>query len=326
MQRSKSCKQQFTMSIHPSYNRNHICLLKCILLLPAFDFITATCQAQNLTEQHVVLLQDKEKTLMGYAKDMIFAPLPADRFAADSVFIRQLVQCLKTPYSFYFPFDSIRTVAKLYASDSSFRIFTWQIQRDEAYFRQYGMIQMNMHDGSLKLFPLIDVSDFVAEPIDSVRSNKNWIGAIYYSMVEKEFAGKKYYTLLGYDDNDFTSTRKWIEVLSFNSKGEPEFGGSYFEYPADGLKPEPPVSRMLIEFKKDAGVRITYDPELDLIMMDHLISLENTPEKKYTLVPDGDYEAFEWKMGKWHYVEKVFTEKLQDGQAPVPVPLFDDKE
>lgn len=294
------------------------------LLMLIILFTSATAYSQNLSEQDFQELQKKEKSLMQYARDMILAPLPSDRFSADSIFTRQFVQCLKTSYSFYYPFDSIKTVAMLYPPDSSFRIFTWQIKRDEAYFRHHGAIQMNTKDGKLKLFPLLDVSDFVAEPIDSIRSNKNWIGAIYYSMVEKEFDHKKYYTLLGYDDNDFTTTRKWIEVLSFNQNGEPVFGGNYFEYPADGLKPDPPVSRMLIEFKKDAGVRITYDPELDLIMMDHLVSLEDTPEKKYTLVPDGDYEAFEWKKGRWHYVEKVFNEKLEDGQAPVPAPLFDD--
>lgn len=308
---------------HTQIKRFHIYQVRFVLML-VIVFGATTVYTQNLSERDIADMQNKEKSLMQYAGDMILAPLPSDRFAADSIFIRQLVQCLKTAYSFYYPFDSIKTVSILYPSDSSFRIFTWQVKRDEAYFRHHGAIQMNTKDGKLKLFPLLDVSDFVAEPVDSVRSNKNWIGAIYYSMVEKEFEGKKYYTLLGYDDNDFTSTRKWIEVLSFNPNGEPVFGGNYFEYPADGLKPDPPVSRMLIEFKKDAGVRITYDPELDLIMMDHLISLENTPEKKYTLVPDGDYEAFEWKKGRWHYVEKVFNQKLEDGQAPVPVPLFDD--
>lgn len=308
---------------HTQIKRFHIYQVRFVLML-VIVFGATTVYTQNLSERDIADMQNKEKSLMQYAGDMILAPLPSDRFAADSIFIRQLVQCLKTTYSFYYPFDSIKTVSILYPSDSSFRIFTWQVKRDEAYFRHHGAIQMNTKDGKLKLFPLLDVSDFVAEPVDSVRSNKNWIGAIYYSMVEKEFEGKKYYTLLGYDDNDFTSTRKWIEVLSFNPNGEPVFGGNYFEYPADGLKPDPPVSRMLIEFKKDAGVRITYDPELDLIMMDHLISLENTPEKKYTLVPDGDYEAFEWKKGRWHYVEKVFNQKLEDGQAPVPVPLFDD--
>ena len=135
---------------------------------------------------------------------------------------------------------------RLYAPDSSFRIFTWQLQRDESYYRQEGAIQMKTKDGSLKLFPLFDVSDYTSIPTDSVRTGKNWIGAIYYKIVLKEFKGKKYYTLFGYDDNDFSSTRKWLEVLTFDATGEPVFGGNYFTYKDDELKPPQPVSPFFI--------------------------------------------------------------------------------
>ena len=32
---------------------------------------------------------------------------------------------------------------------------------------------------------------------------------------------------------------------------------------------------------------------------------------------------FKWVNGKWLHVDKVFTEKLEDGQAPVPDPIRD---
>ena len=182
-------------------------------------------------------------------------------------------------------FDSIQTVSKLYAPDSTFRIFTWQLQRDEGYYRQEGAIQMKTKDGALKLFPLIDVSDFSSLPYDSVRTNKNWIGALYYKIVLKEYKGKKYYTLLGYDDNDFTSTKKWIDVLTFNANGEPVFGGNYFDYKDDELKPKQPVDRFMFEYQKDARARLVYDPELDMIVFDHLISESNEAQKKFTLIP-----------------------------------------
>ena len=69
---------------------------------------------------------------------------------------------------------------------------------------------------------------------------------------------------------------------------------------------------------------MNYDREMDMIVYDHLISEDNTPDKKYTLVPDGDYEGFKWVNGKWQHVDKVFDFKLKDGQAPVPEPLKDE--
>lgn len=270
-------------------------------------------------------LQAIEDTLTPYSKQMIFAADASGRFYADSAFIRNFVKALRVPYSFNYPFDSLKTVSKLYAPDSSFRIFTWQIEMDESYFRQYGAIQMNTKDGSLKFFPLYDGSDYSAIPTDSVRSTRNWIGALYYQIVMKEFNGKKYYTLIGLDDNDFVTTRKWIEVLTFNDKGEPVFGGQYFDYPPDATKPQQPAYRFCLEFKKDAKARMNYDPDLDMIIFDHLTSETNEQDKKYTFIPDGDYEAFKWKNGKWTHVEEAFDiHNPNNNKVPMPSPILDE--
>lgn len=266
-------------------------------------------------------LHKMEDSMKKYASDMIMANFMEDRLVADSLFTRSLVRALRTPYSFSYPFDSIATVSKVYAPDSTFRIFTWQFERDESYFRQRGAIQMKTADGSLKLFPLIDASPFTANPTDSVRSNLNWIGAIYYGIVQKQYNGKAYYTLFGYDDNDIGTTRKWIDVLTFTKDGKPQFGGQFFNYPEDSIKPPQPAYRFCLEYKKDAHPTLNYDKEMDMIVFDHLVSENDHQSQKYTLIPDGDYEGFVWKNGKWNYVNKVFTSKLQDGQAPVPQPL-----
>ena len=287
-------------------------------------FISSSVKAQ-LRNEDLKALKSQEDSLSYYSHEMVFDSFAENRFHYDSVFIRKFVQALRTPHSFNYPFDSVLTVSKLYAPDSTFRIFTWELQRDESYYRQEGTIQMKTKDGSLKLFPLFDVSDYTSTPTDSVRTNKNWIGALYYNIVMKEFKGKKYYTLFGYDDNDVSSTRKWLEVLTFNANGEPVFGGNYFTYKDDELKPQQPVSRFLLEYEKDAHARMVYDPEMDMIVFDHLISESNEPQKRYTLIPDGDYEAFKWQNGKWVHVDKLFNQSLQDGQAPRPQPLYNDK-
>lgn len=280
--------------------------------------------AQKLNNAQMQTLQRAEDSLKVYAKKMIFEEDASSRFNADTIFIKGLVKSLTTPYSFYYPFDSLITVSRLYAPDSSFRIFSWQIEKDQSYYRQYGAIQMNTSDGTLKLLPLIDMSDFTSRPADSMRTNKNWIGSIYYGIVMKEFKGNKFYTLLGYDDNDLITTRKWIEVLHFDDEKTPIFGGKFFDYAEDSLKPSQPAYRFSLEYKKDGRARMNYDAEMDMIIFDHLISESNEPQKKFTLIPDGDYEGFQWKNGKWVHVVKVFDQKLKDGDAPLPHPFYDD--
>src|SRR5688500_8687012 len=76
-------------------------------------------------------LVSREDSLQRFADSMINGNDPAVRFRADSNFVRGLVRSLKTPYSFYYPFDSLQTISRLYAPDSTFRIFTWQLKKDE---------------------------------------------------------------------------------------------------------------------------------------------------------------------------------------------------
>lgn len=266
-------------------------------------------------------LQQKEDSLKIHANKLIKGNSAMIRYESDSIFTRMFVRALKTPYSFYYPFDSLETISKIYAPDNSFRIFTWQMVVNENLVRQHGAIQMNTADGSLKLFPLVDKSDVTAKLVDTVGDNKGWIGAVYYKLIETKNNNQSLYTLLGYDENNIRSNRKIIEVLSFND-GIPTFGGRYFSFDQDSVR-KPTTSRYIMEYKKDAGPRLTYDDDMQMIVFEHLESETNEPAKKWTMVPDGDYEGFKWENGKWVHVEKLFNQVTAEGKEPVPSPIKD---
>ncbi len=145
----------------------------------------------------------------------------------DSSFIKTFVRSLQIKNSFYYPFDSVRGLSKIYAPDSTFKIFTWHLDFDGSYIRQRGAIQYKTADGSLKLVPLRDYSEFAENALDSVRNKDTWIGAVYYNMIKTTHQGKNYYTLFGYDANTPRSNKKWIEVLTFDQRNMPVFGGSF---------------------------------------------------------------------------------------------------
>jgi hypothetical protein len=276
----------------------------------------------------IQLLTQLEENMQNYANDIVNAPEMVDRFRADSFFTRALVQALKVPYSFSYPFDSLKTISALYAPDSSFRIFTWQIMKDFTYYRQKGAIQMHTKDGSLKLIPLYDYSAFTDNPVDSVRNNEHWIGAVYYSIIQKSYNNRNYYTLIGYDENDARSTKKWVEVLSFDENNKPQFGGRYFNYPNDDIKPAQPAYRFCMEFKKEANAKLNYDAELDMIAFAQLTSEVGVNREKYTLIPIGTFEGFRWVSGKWVHVPLIKdidprpNINPQQGPAPKNNPLF----
>jgi hypothetical protein len=298
------------------------------VLLAGFVYLDGSGQSftnSHISDQQEQELEKRQDSLSHYAYDIINAQEPNQRFRADSFFIRMLVRSLKVQNSFYFPFDSLQTISKLYAPDSSFRIFTWQIKKDEYVFFQRGAIQMRTDDGSLKLYPLHDVSMFSKRPYDSVRTANNWIGAIYYRIIEKNYNGKNIYTLLGYDDFTINSNKKWMDVLTFSDQGQPVFGGPYFSFKNDSAKAnKKQVLRFYLEYKKEAITTFNYDTSLKMIVYDHLISESDEPDRKETYVPDGDYEGFVWENGQWLHVSKIFNTTLQEGQFPQEQKILND--
>lgn len=281
-------------------------------LLVFFLILTSlSSQAQDSRMQ----LQQIEDELKPLAYAILNEDQFIDRFKADSAFTRGLVRALRTPHSFRYRFDSLVTISQQYAPDSSFRIFTWQLQMEDMnHFRQKGAIQMRTTDGSLKLIPLFDASKFTEAPFDSVRTQQNWIGAVYYNIIQTSYNNRKYYTLFGYDEHDARSTRKWMEVLTFDVNGNPQFGGRYFNYREDDIKPKQPAFRFCLEYKKDANAKLNYDPELNMIVMAHLVSEEGDNKKKHTLVPYGTFEGFKWLGGKWVHQADI-TEVNPDGRV-----------
>jgi len=293
---------------------------KLSLFVIAFFLIGSTGFAQiNSSERRQ--LHKKEDSLKSFALQIIQGRTAAERFAADSQFTKMFVRALKTKNSFYYPFDSLITISELVPEDSSFKIFTWQMVINENLTRQHGAIQMRTEDGSLKLFPLIDKSDVTINEEDTIGNNFGWMGAVYYKIIEKHAFGKNYYTLLGYIENTISSNKKVIEILTFNN-GEPTFGGSYFSF-QDNSVIKKYRARYIMEYKKNASPRLTYDPDQDMIIYEHLISESGEPQKKYTYIPDGDYEGLTWRDGKWVHIQKVFTQKTPEGQEPLPQPVLD---
>lgn len=294
--------------------------IKLLSLLTFCFLIQMKSSGQSLDLRLLGVLEDSMKKP---CKEIVYGKSALARFNADSLFTRMLVRALKQKNSFQYPFDSLINISRLYAPDSSFRIFTWQMEVSDNLTRQHGAIQMKTTDGSLKLFPLIDKSEVIIQLADTTTDHRNWIGAVYYKIVQTTSGNQPIYTLLGFDQYGLKSDRKIIEVLTFNN-GLPVFGGSKFLFDKDSVNKKS-VSRQIMEFKKEAGARLSYDEDLKIIIAEHLQSETNEPQKKWTYIPDGDYEGFLWKNGKWVHIEKVFNQITPEGKEPVPQPFLESK-
>ena len=273
----------------------------------------ATAQVNSYSQKK---LKTYEDSLYKLNDTIIDGNRQYTRQTACYAFIKTLVRALKTPDSFTYPFDSLKHISILTAPDKSFRIFSWELLLDgnEGY-RYFGAIQIN--NKKLQLFPLFDYSEHITNIEDTVTDNNKWFGVLYYNIVEKKSFGKKYYTLFGWYGNTLKSTKKIVDVLTFKNN-KPVFGAPVFELKSkDKTKT---IDRFVIEYKKDAAVRLNYDKDFDKIIFDHLVPESGGSANDYTTyIPDGTYEGFKFKRGKWRYIENVFT-SVNKG-VPFPAPL-----
>ncbi|RAJ05345.1 hypothetical protein LX64_02502 [Chitinophaga skermanii] len=297
-----------------------MCSKKILLLVFILFVSTYPLQAQRITAANRAALRQHQDTLQALSYTLVNGVNMEDRIDANDAFIPALVRTLKIKNSFYFQLDSVKTVSILYPSDSTFRIFSWALAKDNGTYRHFGAVQMNTKDGELKLFPLIDMSDFIVNK-DTVTSNKAWYGCLYYKIVQQQYFNKQYYTLFGWDGNNIRSQKKLVEMISFDgANGEPIFGAPMFSFAEDTVR-KPTRNRFIIEYKKEANVGLNYNTELGMIVYDHLIPEDNEKEKLYTYVPDLDYEGFKWKAGKWVHIEKPFDTKVKLGEVPYEKPV-----
>jgi hypothetical protein len=240
-------------------------------------------------------------------------------------FIPRFVAILKENNSFYYPFDSLKSVVKVYAPDSSFRIFTWQLKEPLGTHKYYGAMQMNNEE--LKMFPLFDYSDTMTVHPQDILTFDNWYGAIYYNCIQRNINGKDYFTLFGFDEADFVSNRKVMEVLSFDGNQTPIFGAPIISI-TDSNKVSTAKNRLFVEYNQKASVKLNFDPELNKIILDHVVAPSVSEEGAwFTYVPDGTYEGFEWKNNQWNWIEKMFHFSIGlPDSPPMPKPILDNRD
>jgi hypothetical protein len=270
-------------------------------------FFLLCCASKDMQAQHSFIFnngpvmykyQDSLKTLSAKTFN---AESNATRFALNATFIKTLVNALKTPHSFHFNFDSLQKVSILKAPDNSFRIFTWYVPVDDGSYRFFGTIQMATADGKLKLYPLIDNTEQIKDP-NAVTGSKNWYGARYYEIVPVVVSGRQtFYTLIGWKGNNPKTSKKVIDVLSFE-KGEPVFGKPVFE----GLKGAVVKNRIIFEYNKMNSMTLTMDKSVNMIVFDHLAPFTAEMEGNFEYyASDLSFDAYKILNGKLKLVENV---------------------
>ncbi len=218
------------------------------------------------------------------------------RISANAIFHDQLRrQFLQSSFS---EFDSLKSVSSLAAPDKSFRIITWTRPSYEGSYLFYGFIQtVNKKTHESSVIDLVDSSYAIEKPEVAKLNPNNWYGAVYYKMLVNKKDGKNYYTLLGWKGNSPLTTQKVIEVLYF-SGNKPMFGFPLFK--TENVY----RNRLIFEYVSQASMSLRYEENRKLIVFDHLSSGRKS-ENSSMNGPDGTYDAFKFKSGRWELMQDV---------------------
>lgn len=277
-------------------------------LKPLFIFIMVCCAGTNVLAQHtfdtksVSSLNSSRDSLINMSEATFKTEDNLERFAANAAFIKTLVRALKTPGSFNYSFDSVKKITVLKSPDNSFRIFSWYVPVNDGTYRFYGTIQMATKDGKLLLLPLVDGTDNINDT-NTITSNKNWYGARYYQIIPVVANGRQpYYVLLGWKGNNAKTSKKVIEILSFDKTGLPVFGKNVF----DGIKGDKSKNRMVFEYNKLNSMTLTLDKNVKMIVFDHLAPFSPELEGNFEFyASDLSFDAYKLLDGRLKLVENI---------------------
>ena len=270
--------------------------MKKLVIYCFLSMLTVRSVAQHSHEpalvSHLPAFQD---SLLSLSKQFINNESEPERYNANYQFIKTLVEALKEPKSFYFEFDSLKTISIVNAPDKKFRIFTWHVLNDDGSYRFYGTIQLNTSDGKLKLFPLSDYSAFIQNPATQELKTEEWFAAQYYQVVEvNQTTANPYYVLLGWKGKNTNSTQKVIEVLRFVN-GIPYFGLAVF----DGNTQYAGNKRIIFEYSREVSMYLKYDYTKEQLVFDHLAPINSEFKNDYSKYgPDMTYDAFQVSKGR----------------------------
>lgn len=259
-------------------------------------------EGQNLDQSDRQKLLSIQDSLQEISQNMINDSIEPQRYNASYKLIKTLVAGLKTPYSFNFGFDSLKTISIQKSPDQKFRIFTWHVMNNDGSYRYYGTVQMNTPNGQLEMFPLVDYSPTLTNPADSIYTNSKWFGAQYYNIIPVlKDVENPYYVLLGWKGNTAKSTKKVIEVLHFKD-GKAHFGLPVFDGDPENLNKK----RIIFEYDRRATMLLIYENAENRIVFDHLAPPDPNLKGKFELYgPDFTYDGFKLLNGRWKYISDL---------------------
>jgi hypothetical protein len=214
----------------------------------------------------------------------------------NAALVETLLDVMSLNGSMSYPFEKFYAISDLANESNSFRIFTWELENENGENTYHGVVNYSNENEVISL-ALRDSSATINNPEYQKNTNERWYGALYYAIKEVSYKKEQHIVLLGINRNKTLIKKKIIEVVNIDD--ELKFGKEVFDLPKGiGIK------RKIYQYSNEADMSVWFESQEPLIVMDHLAPLNEVYKGKFEYyVPDLSFDAFEFKKGKWQYVE-----------------------
>lgn len=201
--------------------------------------------------------------------------------------------------------ERLKYISQLTPDDNAFTLYSWRVVGSNN-IQHYGYIAL--HDTLITLVQNVTTLN----PKESY-TPKTWYGALYYNIVTTKIEDETYYTVFGLKESIEDDPIKLADVLRIDARNI-TFGAPLFE-----TKDGDTASRVLLPHTQHSTATLNYNPNLELIILDHLIPRRQGLSGKMIYYPDGSYVGFEWTGTLWKYIDKIYNQISEEAPRPSPV-------
>lgn len=195
-------------------------------------------------------------------------------------------------------FANLKFLGQVTSKNSQLKIIAWNLILKDSASRYYCYF-INNSGKKNQVHRLEGKYSEAQVRSDTIYSEKDWYGALYYDLRLYKKDNQSYWVLLGIDLGNPSITRKIIDVLSFSPGGEIIFGKKLF---ASG---EVTKYREVLEYSSEAVISLKFLTDKSIIF-DHLVPVSPAlKDKKEYYGPDFSYDAYYLEKGIWRFKSNV---------------------
>jgi hypothetical protein len=206
---------------------------------------------------------------------------------------------VKSDSVFRHRFDNLKFLGQITSHDSLVKIINWNLVLENGRGRYYCYIIKRNGTGNNNVYSLSADYNEARLKTDSVYTDSDWYGALYYDIRPYIINNGGYWVLLGIDYGNALITRKIIDILSFTDDGRIIFGKKCFDSGSDIR------FREVFEYSSTGMMTLRFRTDRTIVF-DHLVPFSPSLKDDHRYYgADYSYDAYDFKNGIFKFILNV---------------------